>query len=269
MVWKELTDLVATIEDGSLIGIPADYGGVAMAATFALIRKGARGLKLVAAPTSGLQADSLIGAGCVSELETAGMSLGEHGPANRFREAVGAGAITLRDSTCPAQHAAFQSAEKGVPFLPLRGILGSDLLTYRADWAVIDNPLAPTPDPIVVIPAIHPDVALFHAALADDHGNVWIGLRREVMTLAHASKRALATVEARYPGNLLDDPQLAPGVLPHLYVDSVALVPNGAWPLGFSRHYGPDDDALSRYAAASRTSEGFSQIIGEWLDARA
>jgi len=267
MSWTPLDELAASIDDGALVGIPADYGGVSMAASFALIRRGARNLRLVAAPTSGLQADCLIGAGCVAELEAAGVSLGEYGMANRFRAAIAAGSLTLRDATCPALHAAFQAAEKGVPFLPLRGILGSDLLTRRTDWRVIQNPLTDASDPIVVVPAIRPDVALFHAGLADDHGNVWIGLRREVMTLAHAAHRTLVTVEARYPGNLLEDAKLAPGTLPHVYVDRVALVPGGSWPLDFAGHYPADDAALTRYAKASRTPDGFAALLKEWLDA--
>ena len=66
----------------------------------------------------------------------------------------------MLDATCPAIHAGAARGEKGVPFVPLRGILGSDLLAHRPDWKVIDNPFA-AGDAIVVIPAIRPDVALF------------------------------------------------------------------------------------------------------------
>ncbi|MEO0034065.1 MAG: hypothetical protein RLZZ501_88, partial [Pseudomonadota bacterium] len=243
-----LAALAAAIAPGSLLAIPADYAGPAIAATLALIRQGTGGLRLVTAPTAGLQADLLIGAGLVAEIETAGVSLGEWGTAARFRAAVAAG-LTVRDATCPALHAGFQAAEKGVPFLPLRGVLGSDLPAVRPDWRVIDNPLADAPDPILLVPAIRPDVALFHAALADEAGNVWIGLRRELATLAHAARRTLVTVEALYPGNLLDDPLRAPGVLPHLYVEQVAVVPGGSWPLPFQGADG-DEDALARYAEA-------------------
>ena len=48
----------------------------------------------------------------------------------------------MRDATCPAIHAGMVAAEKGVPFLPIRGILGTDVLRYRPDWRVIDNPLS-------------------------------------------------------------------------------------------------------------------------------
>ncbi len=262
-----LAELVRAVPDGASLAIPADYSGVALAATLGLIRRGARDLRLVTAPTSGLQADLLIGAGCVASVETAGISLGEFGTAQRFCAALAADTVKIKVSTCPALHAAFQAAEKGVPFLPLRGLLGTDLLAARPDWRVIQNPLADEPDPIVLIPAIRPDVALFHAALADAAGNVWIGLRRELATLAHAARRTLVTVEALHPANLLDDPLLAPGTLPHLYVDHVAVVPGGTWPLAFGDR-AADDSALARYAAAGKSADGFAALLGEWLHDR-
>src|SRR5512133_4192087 len=135
-----LDQALAPITDGCLLAVPRDVSGVAMAATRALIRRGVERLHLVALPTSSLQADLLIGAGCVATIETSAVSLGEFGPAPRFTAAVMAGTIAVKDATCPALHAGFQAAEKGVPFMPLRGLLGSDLLAHRPDWTVIDNP---------------------------------------------------------------------------------------------------------------------------------
>jgi glutaconate CoA-transferase subunit A len=263
-----LSVLVDGIAKGARLAIPADYAGVALSATLEIIRQGIGGLQLVTAPTSGLQADLLIGAGHVNSIETAGVSLGEYGMAERFRAALAAGQIAIKDSTCPALHAAFQAAEKGIPFLPLRGILGTDLLANRPDWKVIQNPFAVAGDPIVLIPAIRPDVTLFHAAQADSAGNVWIGTRRELVTLAHASARTLVTVEELHPGNLLDDPLTAPGTLPHLYVHRVAVVPGGTWPLPLQGRVPADEGELTRYAEASLSPAAFASLVEEWLDAR-
>src|SRR5690349_23829333 len=183
---KSLEQALAVIGDGCLLVVPREVSGVPMAATRALIRRGLKRLHLVALPTSSLQADLLIGAGCVATLETSAVSLGEFGPAPRFSAAVTAGTITMKDATCPALHAALQASEKGVPFMPLRGLIGSDLMTYRNDWKTIDNPFGNN-DPIVLLPAIKPDVALFHAPFADRFGNVFIGRQRELATMAHAS----------------------------------------------------------------------------------
>src|SRR6266853_2128741 len=140
MIARTLDDALAPISDGCVLAVPRESSGVAMAATRALIRRGIKRLTVVALPTSSLQADLLIGAGCIETLETSAVSLGEFGAAPRFTAAVTAGAIRMKDATCPALHAAFQAAEKGVPFMALRGIIGSDILAHLPDWRVIDNP---------------------------------------------------------------------------------------------------------------------------------
>jgi len=231
-----------------------------MAATRALIRRGIKHLTLIALPTSSLQADLLIGAGCVDTLETSAVSLGELGPAPRFIAAITAGTLNMKEATCPALHAAFQAAEKGVPFMPLRGLLGSDVLARRADWKVIDNPFGHD-DPIVLLPAIKPDVALFHVPLADRDGNVWIGRDRELATMAHAAAKTVVTVEKITGTSLFDDPALAAGTLGGFYVEAVAVAPRGAWPLGLPDHYPPDLPHLAEYARMAASADGFATYL--------
>jgi glutaconate CoA-transferase subunit A len=262
-----LEEALAPIADGSILLIPRGNAGVAMAATRALVRRGAKRLNLVAVPTSGLQADLLIGAGCVESVEAAGVSLGEFGSAPRFSAAVRAGEILVKDSTCPALHAALQASEKGVPFIPLRGLVGSDLVKHRPDWRVIDNPFA-NHDPIVLLPAIKPDVALFHAPMADADGNVWIGATRELMTMAHAARASVVTIETLYEKNLLEDPVLAAGTLPGLYVEKVAVAARGAWPLGLPGRYERDDTHLAEYARLAATADGFARYLERYVHER-
>ncbi len=195
------------------------------------------------------------------------MSLGEFGPAPRFTAAVKSAGICIKDATCPALHAAFQAAEKGVPFMPLRGMIGSDLLAHRPDWRVIDNPFG-TDDPIVVLPAIRPDVALIHAPMADRAGNVWIGRQRELATMAHASAKTVVTVEKIVGGNLLDDPMLAAGTLPGFYVETIAVAENGCWPLGLPDRYGADVAHLGEYARLAATEDGFARYLEEYVHVR-
>ncbi|MFH1604148.1 MAG: CoA transferase [Pseudomonadota bacterium] len=259
-----LEQLAAAVPDGAKLVVPSDNCGVAMSATRELVRRGVRGLHLVCVPTSGLQAEILVGAGAVATLETSAVTLGEFGPAHRFIDALRNGRIRILDSTCPAVHAALQAGQKGLPFIPLRGLIGSDLLASRRDWKVIDNPFQPG-DPIAVLPAINPDIALFHAPLADRSGNVYIGRRRELLTMAHASKQTLVTVEDITERDLFDDPKLAPGLVPAIYVSRVAVARQGAWPIGLPEHYGADDAALGRYVQSAKTDEGFLRFLDEWL----
>src|SRR3954471_19674111 len=233
----DLRELAAAIPDGAQLAIPAPYTGVAMAATRALVRRRARGLHLVCVPQSGLQADILIGAGAVRTVETSAVTLGEFGPAPRFTAAVRSGAVHVLDATCPAIHAGLAAAQKGVPFMPIRGILGSDLLAHRPDWKVLDNPFA-AGDAIVAVPAIRPDVALFHAQLGDREGNVFIGRNRELLNMAQASAACCVTVEEIVAGDLIADEARAGAVLPAIYVGRVAVAPRGAAPYALGELYG-------------------------------
>jgi glutaconate CoA-transferase, subunit A len=267
MITRSLDEALAPITDGCVLAVPREVSGVAMAATRTLIRRGVKRLHLVALPTSSLQADLLIGAGCVETLETSAVSLGEFGPAPRFTAAVTSARIRIKDATCPALHAAFQAAEKGVPFMPLRGLIGSDVLAHRPDWKVIDNPFG-NDDPIVLLPAIRPDVALFHVPLADRNGNVWIGRDRELATMAHAAAKTVVTVETLHDGNLFDDPRLAAGTLGGFYLESVAVAPKGAWPLGLADHYPADAAHLAEYAGMAASDEGFAAYLDRHVHAR-
>jgi glutaconate CoA-transferase, subunit A len=248
-----------------LIGMPPDYSMPAMEVVRCLIRRKAQGLRLLGVPVLGMCADLLIGAGCVAEVESSAVSLGEAGLAPRFSEAVEKNLIRMNDATCPAIHTALQASEKGVPYMPLRGVLGSDLVKGRADWRVAQNPFAKNEDPILLVPAKSPDVALFHARWADEVGNVWIGRRKELATIAHASKTTFVTVEEIRKGDMLEDELLAPGVLSATYVSGVAQTPNGAWPLGIADIYGIDDAHLALYAKAAKTRDGFEQYLKDFV----
>jgi glutaconate CoA-transferase subunit A len=267
IIARSVDKALAPITDGCLLAVPRDQSGVAMAATRALIRRGIKRLHLITLPASSLQADLLVGAGCVETLETSAVSLGELGPAPRFTAAMRAGAIRMKDATCPALHAAFQAAEKGVPFMPLRGLIGSDLLGHRSDWNVIDNPFSKD-DPIVLLPAIKPDVALFHSPLADRQGNVWIGRDRELAVMAHAAAATVVTVEKIQEDSLFDDPLLAAGALGGFYVDRIALAPRGAWPLGLADHYPADEAHLAEYAGMAKTDKGFADYLQQHVHGR-
>ncbi len=256
-----LRDMAKNIEQGMRIALPVDYAGVSMAMTKPIIERGAGDLHLICVPTGGLQVDQLVGAGLVRTVETSAVSLGEAGGAPRFNEAVREGAIRVMDATCPAIHAGLMAAQKGSPFVPMRGLIGTDVLRYRSDWRVIDNPFAEAGDPIVLIPAIRPDIAVFHAPVADRFGNVWIGRRRELAAMAYASAKTVVTVERVVEESLLLSETTAAGTLPAIYVTAVAHAPKGAWPYGLWGEYPTDTAELLRYASAARTADGFADYM--------
>jgi glutaconate CoA-transferase subunit A len=259
MTLQSVEALAAEVPDGATLALPPDNSLPSVALAKALIRRGVRNLNLIGVPVSGFATDILIGAGCVASVQTSAVSLGEAGFAPRFSAALRAGSIKVIDATCPAMHTMLQAAEKGVPFMPLRGLIGSDILAHRPDWKVVPNPFAAEgEDPIVLLPALNPDFVFFHALMADEEGNVWVGRRRECATIAHASKRALVTVERVVPGNFLEDERLASGAINATYIGGIAIAERGAHPVALLDEYGFGGAYVSEYARMARSEEGFA-----------
>jgi glutaconate CoA-transferase subunit A len=263
----DVETLASFVANGDTVALPAalngHYSGASMVTTRALIRRGARNLHLLGVPALSFQADLLIGAGCVSVVETGSILLYEYGPASRFVAAQKAGTIEVRDTTCPAIHAGLIAGEKGLPFMPIRGIIGSDLLPHRerhGAWRVINNPFE-NDDPIVLAQAIRPDVALFHVPLADRMGNVWIGQRDELGTIARAARKTLVTFEEVYEGDMSEDDKLATAMIPAFFVTALSHQPKGAWPLNGGTQYGEDTAHLEEYAELAKSQSGFDEYL--------
>jgi len=267
----EIDELAARVPDGASLSVhKGDERDVPMALAHALIRRGVRGLHVITLPTaaypaSGMMVDLLIGAGCVVSVETSGISLHELGAAPRFTQSVKAGRLKVLDATCPAVYAGLQAGAKGQPFAPLRGLIGSDLLRHRSDYRVIDNPFAPG-DPIVVVPAINADVAIFHADQADAEGNVWIGRDRDRLLAAHAANRVLVTVDRVVLGCFFDDEVLAAGVIPASCIEALAVVPGAGLPLTADGRL--DLAEVRRYQRAAQDDAAFDDYLRTEVFAR-
>lgn len=265
----DLQTLVGHVQDGDLLAIPTGFNGhfsgVSMTATRALIKRKARRLRILCVPSSSIQVDMLIGAGCVASVEMGGIVLYEYGPAPRFTEAQARGTIIIREATCPAITAGLKASESGLPFMPVRGVLGSDVYKVRkGEWTQIVNPFDPS-EQVAVIPAIRPDIALFHAPLADRFGNVWVGSRGSLKLMAHAATRTLVTYDEIYEGSLMDDPALMSGVIGDAYITAISHQPKGSWPLHGGTRYIEDRDHMQHYASMARTQEGFDSYMSEFI----
>jgi len=117
---------------------------------------------------------------------------------------------------------ALQAGASGVSFSPVPGLLGSDLLHWRPDYRVVDDPYRPGEE-IVLVPAIRPDFALLHGRRADLEGNVVIGISYDDRLVAQASRHVIYSVGAVREDathSLMADEQ----VLPAAFVDALVLV---------------------------------------------
>ncbi|GBD10574.1 Glutaconate CoA-transferase subunit A [bacterium HR23] len=164
----------------------------------------------------------------------------------------------------------------GVPFVPVRGLFGSDLLRTRSDWKVIPHPFNPDEE-IVVCPALNPTVALFHATVADHQGNCIVPGRQEAMPMARAADAVIVTAEEVVEGPL--SPRDGEGTfIPGIYITAVVHTPYGAHPTGVKGLYDPDlahirlyaqmakegrfREYLERYVYGVRNGEDYQALVG-------
>mgnify|MGYP005839874369 CR=1 FL=1 len=148
----------------------------------------------------------------------------------------------------------------GVPFMPVRGVLGTDYLSVRPDFKVLRNPYGD--DDLVVVPAITPDVAVFHAFRADRDGNVLAFHDQDNWLLAQAAKKVIVTVEEVVDtGRLLRDRLDA--VISWIHVTAVVHVPHGAHPTSCPGYYGRDVRHIRRYMEQARGDESFREYLKE------
>lgn len=157
-----------------------------------------------------------------------------------------------------------QAGSMGLPFLGVRGLLGTDILKYRPEFVVTQNPFQPL-ETVVVVAPLRPDVAVFHAAKADRWGNaVTPGLRNDLM-MARASRRVIVTAEEIVEEELGPQDGLGETFLPQIDVDAVVFSPGGAHPGACSGRYPVDDAHRKEYQEAARSAEPFRAYLERWV----
>ncbi|MDY6790975.1 MAG: CoA-transferase [Thermodesulfobacteriota bacterium] len=235
-----------------------------MAAVYEIIRQGITGLHLYA-HSNGQGVDELIGAGCVAKLEIAYGGSGRFAPTCiRFKKAVTEGTILVEDYSNYQMTLRFLAGAMGVPFLPTRSSLGTDIIDKwgfseklrKSDvkipdkkLTVIDNPFISWTDAtqVVLVPAINTDVTIIHVQKSDRQGTTRIeGLTFADIEQAKSAKHLIVTCE-----ELVESEELRKNPdqnqIPFFCVDAVVHVPFGAFPTANYRYYDYDPVYLNDY----------------------
>jgi acyl CoA:acetate/3-ketoacid CoA transferase alpha subunit len=252
------------VPDGSLLAM-GGFGHIRipMALIYELVRQCKRDLTVIG-KTAVHDIDILIGGGCVSRVEVAyafGHELRGLSPCGR--RAVESGLVRV---TGEISNAGFQwrflAAAMGVPFMPVRSMLGTDTLKHSSA-RVIDDPWSGKP--IALVPACYPDVALFHVHRCDRYGNAQIdGIMVEDFELARAARRLIITTE-----EIIDHEEIKRQpwrtVIPFYLVDAVVEVPFGAHPTEMPVSYYFDEQHIAHWLEVSKTPEGTQQYFNEFV----
>jgi glutaconate CoA-transferase subunit A len=157
-----------------------------------------------------------------------------------------------------------QAGSMGVPFIAVRGLLGSDILKHRPDLKVEENPFHPG-EQVVVARPLRPDVGLFHALKADRRGNcITAGLRDDWM-MARAARKVVVTAEEIVDHDLTPQDSANNTFLPAIDVDVVVKVPYGAHPSGCGPLYRVDDAHMKEYLAAAKEERTFREYLEKYV----
>jgi glutaconate CoA-transferase subunit A len=230
-----------------------------------LIRQRRRGLTLVG-PIADAVFDQLVGAGCVDTIEAAWVGNVTTGSGACFRRAVEAGRprpLTVREHSNLTISLALQAAASGVPFLPTRTALGSDLAAGHDGFQPLACPF--TGAPLLAVRAVRPDVAVVHVQRADRAGNAqaWgnLGIAPEAVGAARAV--LVITEELVDTAVLRGSPALT--LVPAALTSAVVHEPGGTHPAPLEGVRDHDAAAYRAYAEASATEEGFARWLDRWV----
>jgi glutaconate CoA-transferase, subunit A len=235
---------------------------IPFAAGHEIIRQDRKGLTLVG-PISDILFDQLIGAGCVAGVIAAWVGNVGAGTAYNFRRAVEEGIpgpLVVEDHTNLTVALALSAAAMGVPYLPARTALGTDIVRDHPRFREVTCPF--TGERLLGVRALAPDLAILHVQRCDRRGNahLWGNLGVSVEA-ARAAEVVLLTCEEVVEDEVItSDPNrtLVPGFL----VSAVAVVPHGSHPSPTQGYVNRDDRFYDEYHAETRTREGFLA----WLD---
>jgi glutaconate CoA-transferase, subunit A len=224
-----LEEAASFVRDGDCVGI----GGSTMSRTpmgmiWALIRAGRKGLTCSRSIVSS-DGDLLLASGCCDHIITSWFSQSIlWGVSKVMRHHVETGKARFDEWSHMAMGMRFRAGAMGVPFLPIRSMLGSDVRRLRPEPVEIDCPF--TGERLLLVPALNPDVALIHVQRCDAYGNAQIdGLQFMDIDLAIAANKVILTAE-RIVSN--DQIRRAPDQtkIPFFAVDAVVELPFGCAP---------------------------------------
>ena len=254
------------VPDGATVAIGLALEAlIPHAAAHEIIRQRRQNLTLIG-PISDILFDQLIGAGCVEKVQVAWVGNVSEGLGHCYRRAseqsLPRPLITEAHSNFTIGLALFAAAMNS-PYIPTRSLLGSDIPRSNPSLRLETSPLDSSP--VLLVPAIKPDVAILHVQRCDEEGNAHIwgnaGVAQEAML---AARDVILVAEEIVTREIIaSDPNRIPG--PFFKVRAVVHEPWGAHPAPVQGYYNRDHAFYHEYHTATRSLEGSQVWLNEWV----
>ena len=262
---KTLHDAIAElVPDGASVALGLQMEQmIPFAAGHEIIRQKKRGLTLIG-PISDILFDQMIGAGCVEKVIAAWVGNVMMGSAYNFRRAVEQDGMKVFSMTNFTVALALQAGAMGVPFLPTKSALGSDVPKGNHFFYQIFSPFEPK-ESLWAVRALTPDVSIVHVQRADRDGNThcWGNFGVMMEGVRAAKKVILVAEEIVEPEVIASDPNRT--VIPGFLVNAVVECPYGAHPSPVQGYYKRDDAFFSHYHEQTKAKEDTAGWLARWV----
>jgi glutaconate CoA-transferase subunit A len=237
-----------------------------MAFAHELVRQGKSNLTIYTCGSE-MDIDILAGAYVASRFELAFFAIEGIGLAPNIQRRIREGAVEIEDYTNLAMALRFFGGALGVPFMPLKSMLGTDLLAktrFRTKKAeVITCPF--TGEKVALVPSIRPDFSIVHVSRVDKEGNAQIdGIKGEDVEGARAGKKLIVLAEEIVDSEFIRW-QPDQTVIPNIYVTHVVECPWGAYPMMVYNYYDYDMEHIRMYYEQCKTEEGWRKYCEEYI----
>ncbi|MCK5238480.1 MAG: CoA transferase subunit A [Candidatus Thorarchaeota archaeon] len=243
------------------------YQRAPIALSHELVRQNKRDITVY---TCGSEVDLEImaGAGVVSRYEIAFSAIEALGLSNNIRRRVSEGTLQVEDYTNLAMALRFLGGALNVPFMPLRSMMGTDMVNlrrYRGEGKlkVIDCPF--TGDKITLVPSVNPDFSIVHVQRVDKTGNAQIdGIVGEDIEGSRCGKKLIVLTE-----EIIDEEEIRTHPdqtkIPAMYVDYIVKLPFAAHPMMCHNYYDYDLEHLMLFHNATRQEETWQEYLNEYI----
>ena len=262
-----LKEAVSLVSDGSHVF----WGGFGfqrppMAFAHELVRQKKRNLTIYTCGSE-MDIDILSGACVVSRFELAFFAIEGIGLVPNIQRRIREGAIQIEDYSNLAMALRFLGGALGVPFMPLKSMLGTDLLSktrFRPKKAeVMTCPFSG--EKVVLVPSVRPDFSIVHVSRVDKEGNAQIdGIRGEDIEGARAGKKLIVMAEEVVDTEFIRA-QPDQTVIPNIYVSQVVECPWGSYPMMVYNYYDYDMKHVRMYYDQCKTEEGWQKYCEEYI----
>jgi glutaconate CoA-transferase, subunit A len=260
-MWEAISELVP---DGSSVALGLHLEQmIPFAAGHEIMRQKKRGLTLIG-PISDILFDQMIGAGCVRQVIAAWVGNVMMGSAYNFRRAVEQDGMKVFNMTNFTVALALQAGAMGVPFLPTKSALGSDVTKGNHFFYQIFSPFEPK-EPLWAVRALNPDVAIVHVQRADRQGNAhcWGNFGVMIEGVRSAKRVIVVAEEIVEPEVIGSDPNRT--VIPGFLVNAVVECRYGAHPSPVQGYYKRDHAFFRQYHEQTKTKPDSDAWLERWV----